>query len=51
MALAGTPVPPRGVPLFQDGLRLLQKEVPLPFPMGLLDFTSPWTSWRGAVRL
>lgn len=51
MALAGTPVPPRGVPLFQDGLRLLQKEVALPFPIGLLDFTSPWTSWRGAVSL
>jgi hypothetical protein len=49
MALAGNPVPPRGVPLFQDGLRVLQNEVALPFPLGLLDFASPWTSWRGAV--
>ena len=49
MALAGMFVPPRGVPLFQDGLRVLQKDIALPFPMGLLDFTSPWTSWRGAV--
>jgi hypothetical protein len=51
LALAGTPVPALGVPLFQDGLRLLQNQVALPFPMGLLDFTSPWTSWRGAVSL
>jgi hypothetical protein len=49
LALAGTPGPPRGIPLFQNGLRLLQAEVALPFPIGLLDFTSPWTSWRGAV--
>lgn len=51
LALAGTPGPSRGVPLFQDGLRVFQHQVTLPFPMGLLDFASPWTSWRGAVHL
>jgi hypothetical protein len=50
MALADMSAPLCGVPLFQDGLRMLQRDVALPLPLGLLDFTSPWTSWRGAVR-
>jgi hypothetical protein len=42
---------PRGVPLFQDGLRAfpeLMRELPL--PAGLLDYDSPWTAWSGAVE-
>jgi hypothetical protein len=48
--LAGIATEPRGVPLFIDGLRAFEPgRMALPFPAGLLDFRSPWTSWRGAV--
>jgi hypothetical protein len=41
---------PRGVPLFLDGLRAYPDYASsLPLPAGLLDFTSPWTAWRGAL--
>lgn len=36
------------VPLFLDGLRAFQEnEQQLPLPASNLDFTSPWTAWRG----
>lgn len=39
-----------GVPLFLDGLRAFDNySERLPFPAGLLDFSGPWTAWRGAV--
>jgi hypothetical protein len=42
---------PTGVPLFIDGLRAFENyEALLPFPAGLLDFSGPWTAWRGALR-
>ncbi|MBI3436611.1 MAG: hypothetical protein HY056_16295, partial [Proteobacteria bacterium] len=42
---------PRGVPLFFDGLRAFPDYADwLPLPAGNLDFTSPWTAWRDAVR-
>jgi hypothetical protein len=44
----------RGVPLFLDGLRVLAGDEPLaerlqwlPFPKEQLDYTGPWTAWRG----
>jgi hypothetical protein len=42
---------PHGIPLFQDGLRAFGS-IPeeLPLPVNRLDFTSPWTAWRGAVK-
>jgi hypothetical protein len=44
-------IQPRGIPLFQDGLRAFKGLVDtLPLPASLLDYTSPWTAWRGAVR-
>ena len=43
--------PPYGVPLFLDGLRAFKEgEIALPYPASLLDFTGPWTCWRGAVE-
>ena len=43
--------PPHGVPLFLDGLRAFKEgEIALPYPASLLDFTGPWTCWRGAVE-
>jgi hypothetical protein len=53
---------PRGVPLFLDGLRAFtggpetagsrsQDLGWLPFAAHLLDFTGPWTAWRGAVKV
>jgi hypothetical protein len=48
--LVGQLAPPRGLPIFFDGLRVFKPaELPMPFNEGLLDFGSPWTSWRGAV--
>jgi len=49
--LAGLPaLRPAGVPLFLDGLRAYPDYASwLPLPAGLLDFTSPWTAWRGAL--
>ena len=49
--LSGTGNPaPHGTPLFLDGLRAFPKyDEWLPYPAGLLDFTGPWTAWRGAV--
>jgi hypothetical protein len=42
---------PRGVPLFFDGLRAFPDYAEwLPLPAGNLDFTSPWTAWRSAVK-
>ena len=42
--------PPRGVPLFLDGLRAFPDYADwLPLPAGYLDFAGPWTAWRGAV--
>jgi len=44
------PARPAGVPLFIDGLRAYPDYADwLPLPAGLLDFSGPWTSWRGAV--
>ena len=45
-----SPEPPfRSVPLFLDGLRAFQGiEQQLPLPASNLDYTSPWTAWRGA---
>jgi hypothetical protein len=41
---------PPGPPLFLDGLRAFPNYAEwLPLPAGYLDFTSPWTAWRGAV--
>jgi hypothetical protein len=41
---------PRGVPLFFEGVRAFQGDADwLPFPAHQLDFTGPWTAWRGAV--
>jgi hypothetical protein len=52
LRLAGQPSAPRGVPLFVDGVRLFTAdELALPFNAGLLDFGSPWTTWRGVVRV
>lgn len=50
--ITGDPnVQPRGVPLFLDGLRAFPGyDQRLPLPAGLLDFTSPWTAWQGAIR-
>jgi hypothetical protein len=40
----------KGPPLFLDGLRAFPGiEQQLPLPAGNIDFTSPWTAWRGAV--
>jgi len=42
---------PHGIPLFQDGLRAFEGfSNTLPLPASLLDYTSPWTAWRGAVE-
>nr|WP_246395365.1 caspase family protein [Afipia massiliensis] len=42
-------VPYRAVPLFLDGLQAIEGvEDKLPLPAGSLDYTSPWTAWRGA---
>jgi hypothetical protein len=42
---------PRKAPLFTDGLLMLEDiEAWLPLPASRLDFSSPWTLWRGAVR-
>jgi len=39
----------RPVPLFLDGLRAFGDiEGRLPLPAAQLDYTSPWTAWRGA---
>jgi hypothetical protein len=52
LRLAGLPSMPRGVPLFVDGVRRFTgDELTLPFDAGLLDFGSPWTTWRGVVRV
>ena len=41
----------RGVPLFLDGLRAFRDYGRwLPYPAGLLDFSGPWTAWRGALK-
>ena len=41
---------PPGPPLFLDGLRAIPNYAEwLPLPAGYLDFSSPWTAWRGAV--
>jgi hypothetical protein len=41
----------RGVPLFFDGLRAFPDYAEwLPLPAGHLDFASPWTAWRAAVK-
>jgi hypothetical protein len=43
----GPPYP--SVPLFLDGLRAFRDiELHLPLPASNLDYTSPWTAWRGA---
>lgn len=42
---------PASVPLVLDGLLALEDYAELlPFPESKLDFTGPWTAWRGAVR-
>lgn len=42
---------PASVPLILDGLLALEGYADLlPFPESKLDFTGPWTAWRGAVR-
>ncbi|MEA2988069.1 MAG: hypothetical protein QOG83_780 [Alphaproteobacteria bacterium] len=50
--LAGEDVErPHGVPLFADGLRAFPDFAEwLPLPAGHLDFASPWTAWRAAVK-
>ena len=40
---------PDAVPMFLTGVRTFP-ELQLPLPKGKLDFSSPWTSWIGAVR-
>lgn len=41
--------PYRPIPLFLDGLRAFADiEQELPLPAANLDYTSPWTAWRGA---
>lgn len=42
---------PASVPLVLDGLLAVENYAQLlPFPESKLDFTGPWTAWRGAVR-
>jgi hypothetical protein len=42
---------PKGPPLFVDGLRAFPRERTwLPLPAGHLDYASPWTAWRAAVK-
>ena len=42
---------PKGPPLFLDGLRAFPNERAwLPLPAGHLDYASPWTAWRAAVK-
>ena len=42
---------PNGIPLFFDGLRAFPDFAEwLPLPAGHLDFASPWTAWRAAVK-
>jgi len=50
--LAGRlPVEYGGVPFFLDGLRAFPGiEQILPLPASKLDYNSPWTAWRGAVK-
>jgi Caspase domain len=49
-ARLGAPTkPPDAVPMFLAGVRAFP-ELELPLPKGKLDFSSPWTSWVGAVR-
>lgn len=50
--LAGrVPMKYGGVPLFLDGLRAFPDiEDRLPLPSNKLDYNSPWTAWRGAVK-
>lgn len=53
LAGVGSP-PPIGVPLFLDGLRAFPDHAAalepwMPHPAGLLDYSGPWTVWRGAV--
>jgi hypothetical protein len=47
--LAGhTEQPPRGVPLFADGLRAFGADKSwLPYEPASLDWSGPWTAWRG----
>jgi hypothetical protein len=40
---------PNGPPLFHDGLRAWPK-LEWPLPVSHLDFSSPWTAWRLAVK-
>ena len=42
---------PNGIPLFFDGLRAFPDFAKwLPLAAGHLDFASPWTAWRAAVK-
>jgi hypothetical protein len=42
---------PEGPPLFLDGLRAFTPDRAwLPLPAGHLDYASPWTAWRAAVK-
>jgi hypothetical protein len=42
---------PEGPPLFLDGLRAFPDDRTwLPLPAQNLDYTSPWTAWRDAVK-
>ncbi len=42
---------PSGVPLFLDGLRAFPDQDDwLPLPSSHLDYSSPWTAWRAAVK-
>lgn len=52
--MAGVPnaAPTDVIPLFLQGLQALPPDkVELPFPNDLLDFSGPWTAWRGAVKV
>jgi hypothetical protein len=43
-----TEQPPRGVPLFADGLRAFGADKSwLPYEPASLDWSGPWTAWRG----
>ncbi len=49
--LSGTSREPlRGVPLFLDGLAAYEEtDSLLPYPWALVDYSGPWTAWRGAM--
>ena len=43
---------PKASPLILDGALLLEEDLSkvLPLPQSQLDYSGPWTSWRGAVK-